>query len=167
MKFLQIRPLPSNLSPWSASVFIALWLHSGRVRPASGTWGSLAALPAVLAVQHRGGWPASLLFAALCFVAGLWAVPHYINAADHKDPSEVVIDEVVGVALAFASLEHFDGLTIFFGFTAFRLLDALKPGPIGWCDRRLTGAWGVMMDDVVAGILAGFCVYGYQRLIFS
>ena len=165
MSFLKIRPLSADFSIWSPVLLIALWGHSGRIKPASGTWGSLAALPFVLFIQYYGGWPATLLFAVLCFGAGLWAIPYYTAKTHEKDPSEVVLDEVIGVALTFLPLLRFDVMTILIGFAAFRVLDATKLGPIGWCDRQLKGAWGVIMDDVIAGLIAGFCVYGYQRLI--
>lgn len=161
---LKLRNLPVDLSLFSPVSLLATWGHSGRIAPASGTWGSLAALPFALFILHIWGVVGLSLFAIVTFALGFWAIPRYAKACGQKDPSEVVLDEVVGVALTYLPLASLDPMAILVGFTAFRLLDALKPGPIGWCDRQLKGAWGVMMDDVVAGILAALCVYGYQTL---
>ena len=165
MSMFKIRPLPAAFLPRSLVPWLVLWGHSGRLYPASGTWGSLAAVPFALGILYYGGWPTLLVFAGLCCLAGLWAIPIYVRAAGQKDPAEIVIDEVVGIALTFLPLTIFKPLPILFGFAVFRLLDATKPGPIGWCDRNVGGAWGVMLDDIIAGILAAFCVYAYQRLI--
>lgn len=162
---LKIRPIPIYFNVLSPVALLATWGHTGRISPAPGTWGSLAAVPFVLAVLSYTGVVGLLLFAFAAFAVGFWAIPRYTRACGQKDPSEVVLDEVVGVALTFVPLQEFGLWPILIGFVAFRLFDALKPGPVGWCDRRLDGAWGVMMDDVVAGILAALCVYGYQTLI--
>lgn len=161
---LRIRSLPVDLNRFSPVILASTWGYSGLIAPASGTWGSLAALPFALVILFYGGPWALLAFAILTFALGFWAIPRYAKAIGQKDPSEVVLDEVVGIALTFLPLTDFNPLSILIGFVAFRVLDATKLGPIGWCDRELKGAAGVMMDDVVAGIFAALCVYGYQTL---
>lgn len=120
----------------------------GRLRPAPGTWGSAAVLGAVA----LGPWPC-LVLAVGCGVAGLWAVARLPEAA--ADPGWVVIDEAAGQLLTLAALPAGAGIVgVALAFALFRLFDILKPGPVGWADRR-TGAVGVILDDVLAGVLAG------------
>lgn len=150
---------------------VATFLFVGYMRPASGTWGSLAALPFVWVLHELGslihpyGGPVLLGLAAIAaFYAGLWATPAIVAESGREDPSEVVIDEVVGMWIAMlpvsigAAMVSADILALYPGwiaaFFAFRAFDIWKPGPIGWADRR-GDAMGVMLDDVLAGIVAG------------
>ncbi|MBL3284449.1 Phosphatidylglycerophosphatase A [Rickettsiales endosymbiont of Paramecium tredecaurelia] len=85
--------------------------------------------------------------------------------ADIFDPTEVVIDEVFGQMLTLDIIYHYDinllrsgYLWWIIAFVTFRLFDILKPFPVGWIDRRIKNAWGVMLDDTFAGILAAIVV---------
>lgn len=139
----------------------------GYMRPASGTWGSAAALPLGWLVYVIGGpWLIVVLTVAL-FIAGTWATGVMTRGSENHDPSEVVMDEVVGqwVALmpVFFGAAHVgaDVLALWpgwvVGFFAFRLFDIWKPGPVGWADRR-NDPIGVMLDDVFAGVMAAVVV---------
>ena len=81
-----------------------------------------------------------------------------------KDPSSVVIDEVAGqwITLLPAAL---DPVSFAIGFIAFRFLDITKPFPAGWADRNLTGAPGIMLDDLCAGIYAGLVLFAIQHYL--
>lgn len=133
----------------TAARFVASLGGVGFLRPAPGTWGSALALPLAFAP----GW-ACLLAAALLTAAGFWALAR-LNAAE-DDPPWVVVDEAAGqaLALAFAPPGVFGALL---AFGLFRALDILKPGPVGWLDRR-PGAAGVMGDDLAAGALAALAM---------
>jgi len=146
---------------------IATFLYVGHLRPAPGTWGSLAALP-VAWVLHVLGGPALLaLGTLLAFASGWWATALETRGKEDHDPSEIVIDEVAGqwVALLPVSLGALNaGVAVtalwpgwLVAFLAFRLFDIWKPGPIGWADRR-GDALGVMLDDILAGVAAALCV---------
>ncbi len=161
---LRLRPLLPDLSPTHWSYLVVTWFHSGRIRPASGSWGSLAALPVCWAVLTWLGPVGLLVFTCAIFAIGTKAIEHYMTHTDNKDPSEVVIDEVVGVGLYMAFLPHTNWQWIGLGFILFRLFDSIKPGPIGWCDRHIKGALGVMMDDVVASVLTIAALYGFSLL---
>jgi len=139
----------------------------GTLRPAPGTWGSLAALPIFYLIHVTGGFPLVVVATCAIFGLGWWATAEQTrNSLDH-DPSEIVIDEVVGQWLALWSISasawrlEIDVLQLWpgwlTGFALFRLFDILKPGPIGWADRR-QDALGVMLDDVIAGVCAAVCV---------
>jgi phosphatidylglycerophosphatase A len=140
----------------------------GRLPKAPGTWASMAAVPAAWALHALGGFPLLALATVAAFAAGIWAVALYLPAAGDADPSEVVIDEVVGMWLALWPLSlglwlqdvpghvfPWPGWAL--GFAAFRVFDILKPWPVSRAER-LPGALGVMADDVVAGVLAALAV---------
>jgi phosphatidylglycerophosphatase A len=145
---------------------IATLFGIGHLRPAPGTWGSVAALPLALILQWIGG-PWLLVAATLVVVVlGYVAVRAEITVTN-PDPGHVVIDEVAGqwVALlpvAFGAAQAGVAVTALWpgwvaAFFLFRLFDIWKPGPIGWADRQ-QGAHGVMMDDLFAGLLAALGV---------
>lgn len=116
----------------------------GFLRPAPGTWGSLAVLP----LAFFPPWVA--LLAGLSFTAlGYWALTRLPEAS--ADPGWVVVDEAAGQSLALAAAGGWLGVLLAFAF--FRLFDITKPGPVGWADRQ-PGAFGVMADDVIAGAMA-------------
>jgi len=141
------------------ATILATFGYSGLIRPAPGTWGSLAALPFGWLIMWLGG-PIGLGIAiVVTFIIGLWAARAHMRA--HRtmhDPSEIVIDEVAGQWIALLPLTVFDPLGYGAAFVAFRLFDIWKPGPVGWADKRLKGALGVMADDILAGIFAVICV---------
>jgi phosphatidylglycerophosphatase A len=145
------------------SAMIATLFGIGRLRPAPGTWGSLAALPLALLLHLAGGpW---LLAAALIVVVavGFRAAAQEIADSGEDDPGHVVIDEVAGqwVALLPVSVgaAHAGAAVTALwpgwiaAFLLFRLFDIWKPGPVGWADRQ-GGALGVMLDDLIAGLFA-------------
>lgn len=142
---------------------IATFFYSGLLRPAPGTWGSLAALPAAAAVYWTFGLIGFALAIPTIFAIGWWATTEETRGKDDHDPSEIVIDEVAGQWIAllpvFIGITHSGAgmLALWPGwitaFVAFRAFDILKPGPVGWADRR-GDAFGVMLDDVIAGLFA-------------
>ncbi|MEP2782028.1 MAG: phosphatidylglycerophosphatase A [Pseudoruegeria sp.] len=147
---------------------IATWFYTGYLKPAPGTWGSAAAIPFAWVLHGIGGF--TLLFAAtvVVFFVGWWATAEMTRGEANHDPSEIVVDEVIGMWIALLPLSA--GLThagvdpwVFpypgwiGAFLAFRLFDIWKPGPVGYFDRKST-PFGVIFDDVVAGVLAAICV---------
>lgn len=139
----------------------------GYLKPAPGTWGSLAALPLTYLLHQIGGFPLVLVSVAAIYALGLWATTVLTAQSDSDDPSEIVIDEVAGQIVALLPLSYSAwsmdlAITALWpgwlaGFLLFRLFDILKPGPVGWADRR-HDATGVMLDDVVAGMFAALGV---------
>lgn len=146
---------------------IATWFFVGYLRPGPGTWGSVAAVLAAWPIHVLTG-PVGLAAATvLAFGIGLWAARDHMAATGNHDPSEVVVDEVVGQWIALlpvsigAAHAGADPAALWPGvltaFLAFRLLDIAKPGPISWAER-MEGPMGVMLDDVIAGWLATLIV---------
>ena len=139
----------------------------GLMRPAPGTWGTVAALPMAWAL-HAAGGIALLAVATLAVTAlGWWAVDRAAEGLADPDASEFVIDEVAGMWLALwpvslgATLQGVPVLALWPGWIAafllFRLFDIWKPGPVGRADRMGT-PWGVMADDLLAGVFAALGV---------
>lgn len=139
----------------------------GYIRPAPGTWGSLVALPWAWLLHVLGGFPLLVLGVIIAFFKGWWATKEMTQGSDDHDPSEIVVDEVVGQWIALLPLSYaawsmgLNTLDMWPGwiaaFALFRLFDILKPGPVGWADRR-GDPLGVMLDDVIAGIFAALGV---------
>ncbi len=145
-------------SPWLPTSLIATWFGSGLLPGAPGTWGSLAALPFGVAILWQFGPLGLALAAAVLLLIGLWASARYQQALERKDPGEIVVDEVVGQWLALIP-SALDPLGIILAFAFFRLFDIMKPWPASWADRSLSGAPGVMLDDVFAGLYAAVFTY--------
>jgi phosphatidylglycerophosphatase A len=125
----------------------------GRLNPAPGTWGSLVVLPVALL-----GPLAAMLLAVLVTLIGLYAVREVLRDTPNQDPGWIVVDEAAGMLLALAGLSmtaNIWGVLIAFGL--FRIFDILKPWPISWADQQ-KGAFGVMLDDIVAGALAALAL---------
>lgn len=138
---------------------LATWFGAGLIPKAPGTCGSLAALPFAWAILHFGGvwWLAGGI--VLVFIVGWWASEIYVNESGLADPGAIVIDEVAGQWLTL--LPAATGIWWHWaaGFALFRVFDIVKPWPVGWADRRVKGGLGVMVDDMIAGVIAGALLY--------
>jgi len=135
------------------AALLVTWFGSGWLPWAPGTWGSLAALPFAWLIASYGG-PGALALAALAlFALGCWASDIAVRETRTADPAWIVIDEVVGQWLTLlAAPFNFFGYAV--AFVLFRLFDIWKPWPVSWADRKLTGGFGIMADDVLAAIYA-------------
>ena len=149
------------------SKLIGTVLGVGYMRPAPGTWGSLVALPWGWLLHEIGGFPLLAASILLAFMGGWWATAQITAGSTDHDPSEIVIDEVVGQWIALLPLSYAAwsmGLNILVmwpgwiaAFLLFRLFDIWKPLLVGWADRR-GDPLSVMLDDVIAGVFALFGV---------
>lgn len=146
---------------------IATFFYVGHMRPAPGTWGSLAALPFAWLIYILTGPWGLVVGVVISYVLGVWATEVETRGKDDHDPSEIVIDEVAGQWIALlpvafgAQMMGVDITALWPGwiaaFALFRLFDITKWGPIGWADR-MHGPTGVMLDDVIAGVFAAIVV---------
>lgn len=135
----------------------ATWFGSGQLRPASGTWGSLAALPFAWGLAWLGGpW---LLLAATIVVTlvGIRAAQIYSDVTGTHDNGRIVIDEVAGQWLTLV-LAPLDPAAYAAGFVLFRFTDIVKPWPARWVDQHMGGGAGIVLDDVVAGLYAAIAL---------
>jgi phosphatidylglycerophosphatase A len=132
---------------------IGSWFGCGYVPRAPGTAGSLAAtLLALLAVRY-GGAPAQtpLIAGAALFLPGVWAAGRVERMVGRRDPNLVVVDEVVGQWIGLAGASGLGWTSALVGFLLFRCFDIWKPFPVKRLEV-LPAGWGIMLDDVMAGI---------------
>lgn len=148
-------------------MLVATFFGSGLSPIAPGTVGSLAALPLAYVLLSVPLGQAMLVIVAL-FLMGVWASNTVEAALEQHDASLIVIDEVVGQCLVVTLLDVFlrgavdTTLLLLLSFIGFRLFDIVKPWPVGWVDRKVGDGLGVMLDDVVAALLAvPFVAGGY------
>ena len=134
----------------------------GRIRPAPGTWGSLAALLPAAGMAMAGDWLLEIGVVVACII-GVKAADIYEAHSGKKDASEVVIDELAGQWIALLVIP-FDWRWWVTAFLLFRLFDIAKPGPVKMAER-LPGGIGVMADDVVAGVLVAALLVVVQLLM--
>jgi phosphatidylglycerophosphatase A len=131
---------------------LATWWGSGYLPGAPGTWGTLAALPLWWILAHLGPLGYGLGTTAVLLLA-LWAAgpaQAYLGGADHP---AIVIDEVAGLLITLAGVP-LSWPAAALGFLLFRTLDILKPPPIRWFCAGDSGGLEVVVDDVVAGLMA-------------
>lgn len=149
-------PIPAAIRPtwrWMTQRFsriIAFGFGAGLLRPAPGTWGTLAAWWIWAAFEMRD-WPAWLVGACLlgAFALGCWACENSGRALGVADHGGMVWDEMVAFWLVLW-LVPAGLLSQALAFLLFRCFDILKPPPIRHFDRRLKGGFGVMFDDLLA-----------------
>jgi len=112
--------------------------------------GTLAGIPLYLALSSLP-WPLYLVSVSVLTLLAVYASGEAERIFDEKDSPRIVIDEIVGILWSLALVSPTVG-RIVLAFFLFRIFDILKPPPAHWCQDRLPGGWGVVMDDVVAGI---------------
>jgi len=134
--------------------WIAVGLGSGLSPKAPGTTGTLGVLPLLVLM-----WDASVLawttgLVILCALS-IWSIPEAGKRLGEPDHGQIVIDEWAGMWLAAFGLNTLTELTVWtgllIGFVGFRIFDIAKPWAVSWCERKIPGAWGVLMDDLAAG----------------
>lgn len=169
------RPLSSGKKAPRLAWWLATGFGSGYLRPAPGTWGSLAGLAAWLLLQGGtraiggGVGPWVLLAAPVALtVLAVWAADRVVKDTGQKDPSFIVVDEWAGMWFALTPLLFtvtaqpqpwlLWAVRLGAPFLLFRLFDIWKPGMVDTA-QRLPGGWGVVLDDVLAGLLAGLIVW--------
>ena len=133
-------------------LFIATCGYVGYVPVAPGTAGSIAGLALYGAAGLLGGTPVEIGVLAVVLAVGVWSSAASERHLGVTDPGVIVIDEVAGMLITLLALQPTWG-GVLAGFLAFRFFDVVKPFPARWAER-LPGGWGVMADDVIAGLYA-------------
>ncbi len=152
---------PSLAAP---GVLLATWFGAGYLPKAPGTWGSAAALPLAWGIVEVAGLQGLLIATIVVFVTGVWAANDYMARSGVDDPGPVVIDEVAGQWMVLAVVP-LDLAWFLVGFALFRLFDVAKPWPVNVMDRNIKGGFGVMLDDIGAGVYAAAAAYGLQQAL--
>lgn len=132
----------------------------GYTPVAPGTAGSLGAMALAAALAGYGAWKAAH-FAALAAIAlfpAVWAARVTAGDCGQRDPGKVVIDEAVGQWVTLAGATSINWKSALAAFFLFRLLDVWKPFPARHAER-LPGGWGIVADDVVAGLYGALVLF--------
>ena len=150
------EPVKPNLLR-SPAQFLAFGFGSGLSPKAPGTFGTLAAIPLFWLLSHLnlGLYTLAIL---LTFTAGIWICGEASKQLGVHDHGGIVWDEFVGFWIAMWALPP-TWPWILAGFILFRLFDIVKPWPIGPLDKKVHGGLGIMIDDVVAGLMACACLH--------
>jgi phosphatidylglycerophosphatase A len=158
------------------AIAIATGFGIGLIPMAPGTWGSILGLAAGIGLHFDnirlliGPSPTLLILAlqALVFLSmtilGIWSIERTEKSWAEHDSGKIVWDEVLGQMMPILVVP-LNAPNLLLGFALFRLFDIWKPGPIGWADRNLPGAWGTLCDDLIAGICAAAVLFGMQAPI--
>jgi phosphatidylglycerophosphatase A len=141
-------------------VFLATGCFTGFLPLMPGTWGTFAAIPIVILV-HRVDLVVQGIIALVFVAFGAWISGRAEILLEEHDPRPIVIDEMAGFLISLLWLP-LNPITLFLGFGLFRLFDVVKPPPISSVEKRMRGGWGVVIDDVLAGVFTNATL----RLLF-
>jgi phosphatidylglycerophosphatase A len=141
---------------------LAIWFGCGRIPRAPGTWGTLGALPLYWLLAGQGVWAVAGAAVVLTFV-GVWAAGRVARQLSTHDPQIVCIDEVAGVLVTLTAVPR-TLVGVVAAVALFRLFDVLKPWPARLMERKLPGGWGIVFDDIFAGLWGAAVLLGARAL---
>lgn len=137
-------------------LFLATGFYSGYAPKAPGTAGSLVALLPFLLLQQLSNW-LYVVIVLTAILVGIYVCQKADDLLQTHDNKAIVWDEFCGLWITlFMVPQGWHWLLI--GFVLFRFFDIIKPFPISWLDKQVSGGLGVMLDDVVAGLFALSCI---------
>lgn len=154
--FLQLLSNPVHL--------LAFGFGSGLSPKAPGTVGTLVAV-LVFAPLAALSAPVYAVVIIATAVIGVWLCGKTADDLNADDHGGIVWDEFVGYWITMFMAPP-GWLWMIIGFVIFRLLDILKPWPIKWVDRQVKGGLGIMLDDILAGIMAALCIQAIHVLLY-
>ena len=124
---------------------------------APGTCGTIVAVPVAWALASVPRW--EFVIVALAVTAlGIVVAAIADRAWGSHDNGRIVIDEVAGYLVTMIPVDRHPWTTLAIGFVVFRILDIVKPPPVRWLDEHLPGGWGVVLDDVAAGVIGAIAM---------
>lgn len=136
--------------------WLVTFFGAGLLKPAPGTWGSLAGLLVGIVFIQIAGLATFLAAIIGITIIGTLSIDRVERESGIHDAPEIVIDEVAGMWIALLPFYYSPATWWGFGlaFALFRFFDIIKPWPIGWLDKKVSGGFGVMIDDIIAGVFA-------------
>ena len=138
-------------------LFLAFGFGSGLAKKAPGTFGTLAAIPIYWLLVHTNAVIYSVTTLLICF-SGIWICGKAAEKLGVHDHPGIVWDEIAGLLVTLWWTE-FSWAMLLAGFILFRLFDIVKPWPIKRVDQEVQGGFGIMLDDILAGLLAALVLY--------
>ena len=146
----QLLAQPKDIALKTYAGFFAFGFGSGLSPFAPGTFGTLASIPLYL-VLIQLSWPMYAWLVFIAFVVGVKLCDVTGGRLGVHDYGGIVWDEFVGFWITMFFIP-FSWQNVVIGFFVFRFFDIIKPYPIGWLDKKVSGGFGVMIDDVLAGV---------------
>ncbi len=149
-----------NRFTYRVATLLSTWFGCGYWRSGPGTAGSMAAI-LIAVVLHRyagAGRPALLLFTVLLLAPGIWASTQTARLLGKKDPSCVVVDEVLGQWVTLLGATALRWKSFCAAFLLFRFFDIWKPWPVRNLEKLPEGL-GIVADDLAAGIYGALILY--------
>ena len=137
--------------------FLAFGFGTGLAKKAPGTWGTIAGL-VVMPLLYLLPLTWALVFIAAASIFGFWLCGRVADDLGVHDHGGIVWDEMVGIWMTLILLPN-SWQWWLLGFVLFRILDVLKPWPISVLDKHVGGGLGIMIDDMLAGLIAGAVLY--------
>ncbi len=145
--------------------FLAFGFGSGLSPKAPGTAGTLAALPLCYLCALLPPTMYWLITALIC-LTGLYICGESARKLKSHDHPGIVWDEFAGIFITLGGFS-LNWTNLVLGFLLFRVFDILKPWPIAWADKKVSGGLGIMLDDIIAGMMAWIVLYGINSLWFD
>lgn len=161
--------LPANASTLDAIIYwLGIGLGSGLPRRAPGTWGTVGGLIIAIPLMSLG-FTAFFIITLLSCVLGIWICGRTSELMQVHDDPHIVWDEWSGIWITLLPFSYLGVSTASFwqditqalsilslaiAFILFRFFDIIKPPPIDWADKKVAGGLGIMLDDIIAGIMA-------------
>ncbi|WP_394200268.1 phosphatidylglycerophosphatase A [Shewanella waksmanii] len=163
MNLLTKDPNVDKLSLSNPVHFLALGFGSGLAAKAPGTFGTLAAVPVYLLMMSLSlHWYLAITLVSV--IAGFYICDRASKDMGVHDHGAIVWDEVAGFMITMIAAP-IGVVWLVIGFALFRFFDILKPWPIKWLDAKVHGGFGIMIDDVLAGVFAFLCLQGIVYLV--
>lgn len=145
--------------------FLAFGFGSGLLSRAPGTMGTVAAVPFAFAIPLLDGFTL-VVFLTIAFLGGSWICQRVAQRLGVEDYGGIVWDEMVGYWVAVAWLP-IQWPWLLAAFVLFRFFDIVKPWPISAIDAEIGGGFGIMLDDVLAGLYTAILLSGAHMALFS
>nr|WP_136250114.1 phosphatidylglycerophosphatase A [Ningiella ruwaisensis] len=151
------KQLRSRVSLKNPDHFLGLGFGSGLMPCMPGTFGSIAAIPILLAMSHLSIFWFIFVTCIAC-ILGIRFCQKTSDALGLHDHGSIVWDEIAGMMVVFVAID-ITPMSLAIGFLLFRFFDIIKPWPIRLFDRKVHGGFGIMLDDIVAGAMACICLH--------
>lgn len=139
------------------ATLIATVFGAGFLPVAPGTWGTAVAVPLAWALGRAGEWAFIAALIAISVIGSL-AADVYCARTGRHDNQQIVVDEVAGYLLTLVAVPR-TPVNLLVGFVLFRLFDIWKPPPVRWVDRHVHGGFGVVADDLAAGVYGAIILW--------
>lgn len=149
---------------WPITLFLS-WFFTGKSPKAPGTVGSLATVPFIIWLHYLNLNIYSLIGLILGLTTVAIFVTEYVQKKYHlHDPQWIVIDEVIGMLIAWSFVQSIDASMLVVVFVLFRIFDIIKIWPASYFDRLEHGS-GTIIDDVISGVYAGIVSFFIQKFL--